>query len=226
MRDDGYPDRYPGERDDPGLDRTRLLLGGGLAVVLLAVIGASGGWILAGEPDRSTPPVTAVTTSAAPSDSTPTGVPQQRPTDVRTSSAAGLTVPPLVGTDFAQARQELRERKLGWRLVFGTGSGRDVQRTSPDPGTPVRRGTTVTLWVAGPAPAVPVPDLVAQDCADAAADLVVAGLYPHYRTSRRRGPVTAQEPVGGASARWNDQVTLTCGEEPSAAPTTSPSLTP
>ncbi|SCE69257.1 PASTA domain-containing protein [Micromonospora viridifaciens] len=226
MTDDGYPDRQPGVGDDPGPDRTRMLLGGGLAAVLLAVIGASGGWILAGEAGAPSQPVAGVTTqpppsAGAPSAGTPSGTPQQRPTGVRTTAAAGLTVPEVVGTDFERARQELRDRKLGWQLVFGTGSGRNVQRTSPAPGTPVRRGTTVVLWVAGPAPALAVPDLIAQDCGDAADDLVAAGLYPRYRTDRR-GPVTAQDPAGGATARWNDRVALTCGDEASTAPETSP----
>ncbi|MEU2615065.1 PASTA domain-containing protein [Micromonospora sp. NPDC007271] len=218
MTDDGYPDRQPGLGDDPGPDRTRMLLGGGLAAVLLAVIGASGGWVLAGDAEPPTQPVASVPAQPPTSDGTPTdassGTPRQRPTGARTTTPAGLTVPEVVGTDFERARQELRDRKLGWRLVFGTGSGRNVQRASPAPGTPVRRGTTVTLWVAGPAPAVSVPDLIAQDCGDAADDLVAAGLYPGYRTGRR-GPVTAQDPVGGATARWNDQVALTCGDEPS-----------
>ncbi|MFE9651625.1 PASTA domain-containing protein [Micromonospora sp. NPDC006431] len=229
MTDDGYPGRQPGLVGDPGPDRTRLFLGGGLAVVLLAVIGASGGWILAGDADPPTPPVTAGTSAPAPSDRTPTEAtpskPERSPTGTRTTTPAGLTVPDLVGTDFVQARRELHDRKLGWRLVFGTGSGRNVERTSPAPGTPVRRGVTVTLWVAGPPPAVPVPDLIAQDCGDAANDLVAAGLYPRYRTGRR-GPVTAQDPAAGSSARWNDQVALTCGDDPSAGPTVTPPPAP
>ncbi|MFG1657848.1 PASTA domain-containing protein [Micromonospora chersina] len=229
MTDEGYPDRQPGVRDEPGPDRTRLLLGGGLAAVLLAVIGASGGWVLAGEPDRPTaPPAAAPTVSSVEATTPAAALPSpadDRPTGTRTTTAAGLTVPQVVGTDFEQARRELRDRKLGWRLVFGSGSGRAVERTSPEPGTPVKRGVTVTLWVAGPAPAVQVPDLVAQSCSDAADDLVAAGLYPRYRTGRQ-GPVTAQDPAGGSSARWNDPVTLTCGDEPTTTPTASPLPSP
>ncbi|MFG2056400.1 PASTA domain-containing protein [Micromonospora sp. NPDC048930] len=225
LTDDGHPDQQAGVRDEQGPDRTRLLLGGGLAVVLLAVIGASGGWMLAGEPERpvstaSTPPapVAEVSTAAPPS------TPSERPTGTRTTTAAGLTVPELVGIDFEDARQQLRDRKLGWRLVFGTGSDRSVLRTSPEPGTPVRRGVTVTLWVAGSAPAVSVPDLAALDCGDAADDLVEAGLYPRYRAGRK-GEVTAQDPVAGAPAHWNDPVALTCGAAPSAGPVETPSPT-
>ncbi|MEV0004200.1 PASTA domain-containing protein [Micromonospora sp. NPDC050980] len=221
-------DRQP-VRDEAGPGRTKLLLGGGLAVVLLAVIGAGGGWVLAGEPDRpaaspgaappppapSSRPAEVTPTRAAPTEARPG---EDRPTGTPSTAPAGLTVPELVGADFERARQELRDRRLGWRLVFGGGSGRTVERTSPRPGTPVRRGVTVTVWVAGPAPAVTVPDLGGRPCSDAADELVEAGLYPRYRTGRQ-GVVTAQEPVVGGSAHWNDQVTLVCGTTPSGPPT-------
>ncbi|NES15917.1 PASTA domain-containing protein [Micromonospora sp. PPF5-17] len=227
MTDDGHPERRPGVRDDQGPDRRRLLLGGGLAAVLLAVIGASGGWMLAGQPDRpvSTAGSPLASSGQTPSEAPPT-TPSQRPTATRTSATpAGLTVPELVGTDFAEARRQLRDRKLGWRLIFGTGADRSVLRTSPEPGTPVRRGITVTLWVAGSAPAVAVPDLTGSDCGAAADDLVEAGLYPRYRAGRR-GEVTAQDPVAGTPAYWNDRVTLSCGAVASTAPVVTPSPTP
>ncbi|MFG1675287.1 PASTA domain-containing protein [Micromonospora sp. NPDC049282] len=223
-------DRQP-VRDETGPGRTRLLVGGGLAAVLLAVIGAGAGWVLAGEPDRPTASSGAAPPPAAPSSRPAEVTPtedrpgEDRPTGTRSTTPTGLTVPELVGTDFERARQELRDRKLGWRLVFGSGSGRAVERTSPRSGAPVRRGVTVTVWVVGPAPAVTVPDLGGRSCSDAADDLVEAGLYPRYRTGRQ-GAVTAQEPVAGGTARWNDQVRLTCGAAPSAPPTASELPTP
>lgn len=227
---DGYPGRgtAPGTTDGPEPDRSRLLLGGGLAVVLLAVIGASGGWLLAGEDSAPpAPPAAAGTTPPASTGDTPAATDSPRSTPPVTgttgrTSAAGLTVPKLIGTDFVAARAELRERKLGWRLVFGEGSGRTVERTYPEAGTPVRRGVTVTLWVVGPPPPVAVPDLIGDDCDDAADDLVEAGLYPRYRTGRT-GTVLAQDPTAGSPARWNDTVALSCGTEASPAP---PSPTP
>ncbi|MCZ7426508.1 PASTA domain-containing protein [Micromonospora sp. WMMA1949] len=214
--------------DDTGAGRARLFLGGGLAVILLAVIGASVGWILAGDPERpavpgASAPADAASTSASASTAPPTTA--APPTGTRTSAPAGLTVPEVVGVDFEQARRDLRERRLGWRLVFGTGIGRTVERASPSPGTPVKRGTTVTVWVSGPAPAVSVPDVGSHSCSDAADDLVEAGLYPRYATGRQ-GPVTAQAPVAGSTAWWNDQVTITCGGQASTPPTGSPSPTP
>lgn len=222
---DGFP--APGD----GPDRRRLLLGGGLAAALLAVIGASGGWLLAGDhrdapvnqpiaAATGTPPTPAadVTTDAAPRTTAP-------PNRTGGPTAAGLTVPALVGTDFEDAREQLRDRKLGWRLIFGTGTGRNVTEVTPAVGTPVRKGVTVTLRVAGPAPTVEVPDLRDDDCAEAADELVEAGLYPRYRTGRT-GPVTGQEPAAGTSARWNDTVAISCGGQPSADPSPSPSPSP
>ncbi|MDG4803951.1 PASTA domain-containing protein [Micromonospora sp. WMMD980] len=223
-------DRQP-VGDEAGPDRTRLLVGGGLAALLLAVIGASGGWVLAGEPDRptasseSTPPPAAPSSPAGEATSTGSRPGEDRPTGTRSTTPSGLAVPELVGTDFERARQELRERKLGWRLVFGDGSGRSVERTSPRAGSSVRRGVTVTVWVAGPAPAVTVPDLAGRSCSDAADELVEAGLYPRYRTGRQ-GAVTAQDPAAGSAARWNDQIALTCGTAPSDPPTATGPPTP
>ncbi|PTA44623.1 PASTA domain-containing protein [Micromonospora sp. RP3T] len=231
---DAMTDEQQPVRDETGPDRTRLLVGGGLAAVLLAVIGASGGWILAGGPDRPTasseavsppaapPPVPSGPTGAAPTTDRPG---EDRPTGTRSRTPVGLTVPELVGTDFERARQQLRDRRLGWRLVFGSGSGRAVERTSPRPGAPVKRGVTVTVWVTGPAPEVTVPDVGGKSCSDAADDLVEAGLYPRYPAGRQ-GPVSGQDPVAGGTAHWNDQVSLTCGNEPSSTPSDGPPPTP
>ncbi|MEU7586435.1 PASTA domain-containing protein [Micromonospora sp. NPDC049230] len=213
-----------------GTSRASVLLGGGLAVVLLAAIGATGGWLLAGDGDPpSRDPLAAATTTAPPTSRATAPRPstgRATPSAVRTSATAtrgsGLTVPPVVGTDFEQARDVLREQRLGWRLVFGGGSGRTVESTSPTVGTEVARGTTVQLQVAGPAPAAEVPDVVGKDCAKAVDDLIDEGLYPRY-ISGRNGKVARQEPVEDGPARWNDEVSIWCGsgapEQPTAKPT-------
>ncbi|MEV5763301.1 PASTA domain-containing protein [Micromonospora sp. NPDC052213] len=222
---DGYTGEGAGARDDGGAGRTTTLLGGGLAVVLLAAVGATGGWLLAGENDGPTPP-------AAAADAAPTGTRSAaHPTPGRSTSSpartsaptrpAGLTVPEVVGEDFADARDELRERRLGWRLVFLGGAGRTVERASPAVGTQVRPGRTVTLYVSGPAPAATVPDVVGDDCDEAGDDLVDEGFYPQYG-SGRTGTVTRQNPPGDSTGRWNDQVWIWCG----AAPAGSGSATP
>ncbi|MGK5522571.1 PASTA domain-containing protein [Micromonospora sp. URMC 107] len=216
-----------GARDDAGPDRSTVLLRGGLAVVLLAAVGATGGWILAGGDDPpATPPAAA---EALPSTGTPgaarstpgRSVPPA-PRTTAPSRSAGLTVPAVVGEDFKDARDELREKRLGWRLVFGGGTGTTVERTSPEVGAEVQPGRTVTLYVSGPAPAATVPDVVGDDCDDAADELVDEGFYPQYRTGRT-GTVSRQDPAGDGAGRWNDQVSLWCGAAPdddgSASPT-------
>ncbi|NJC15440.1 hypothetical protein F4558_005266 [Micromonospora profundi] len=223
-------DADTGRQDSTGSGgggRASVLLGGGLVAVLLVAVGATGGWLLAGEGDTSQ----ADRQAAASATPTPTDrVTPSRPAAGRTTpaaprtsattKAAGLTVPPVIGTDFEQARETLRKQRLGWRLVFGTGSGRTVESTSPAVGTQVTRGTTVQLQVAGPAPAAEVPDVVGDECAEAADDLVDAGLYPRYR-SGRSGEVSRQDPAEDGPARWNDEVSIWCGAAPDQ-PTTKP----
>ncbi|MFF5177009.1 PASTA domain-containing protein [Micromonospora sp. NPDC000316] len=218
-----------GIRGGGGAGRASVLLGGGLVAVLLAVVGATGGWLLAGEDDGTTADAQGVASATA----TPTGrATPSRPATSRTTPSAprtsaaptkgtGLTVPQVVGIDFEKARDTLRKQRLGWRLVFGNGSGRTVESTSPAVGTEVSRGTTVQLKVAGPPPPAEVPDVVGDDCADAADDLVEAGLYPRYR-SGRDGEVSRQEPAEDGPARWNDEVSIWCGSDPPNQPTTKP----
>ncbi|MBM7491701.1 hypothetical protein JOD64_002923 [Micromonospora luteifusca] len=107
--------------DGGGPGRANVLLGGGLVAVLLAAIGATGGWLLAGDGDNPSGDPLAVATTAGP----PTGrataprpsTGRTTPSPVRTSATAtkgaGLTVPPVVGTDFVQARDMLRKQRLG-----------------------------------------------------------------------------------------------------------------
>lgn len=215
-----------GARDDAGPDRSALLLRGGLAVVLLAAVGATGGWLLAGEGDPSAPPTAAeglpATSAPAATRATPgRSAPAAAPRTTAPSRSAGLTVPPVVGEEFTDAREELRERRLGWRLVFGGGTGTLVERTSPAVGTEVQPGRTVTLYVSGPAPAATVPDVVGDDCDDAADELVDEGFYPQYRTGRT-GKVSRQDPAGDGAGRWNDQVSIWCGDAPEDGGSPSP----
>ncbi|MFJ6196857.1 PASTA domain-containing protein [Micromonospora sp. NPDC092111] len=209
---DQYTEADTPEHGRPG--RATVLLGGALATVLLAAVGGTVGWVLAdpGEPATDPSSVAAPTSSPA----GPTGQPTtSRPTAARTTTppappvGGGLTVPPLVGLDFEKARDELHDRRLGWRLVFGTGSGRAVTGTVPAAGTPVRPGTSVRVLVSGPAPEVDVPDMVGEDCAEAADELGERGLFPDYPTGRR-GKVTAQVPAADTTAHWNDQVAISC----------------
>ncbi|MFG1886514.1 PASTA domain-containing protein [Micromonospora sp. NPDC049051] len=222
-------DEATGARDDAGSGRSTVLLRGGLAVVVLAAVGATGGWLLAGGDDSSDPPPTAaenLPATSAPAADRPTpgkSAPAAAPRTTAPSRPAGLTVPAVVGEDFEDARDELREKRLGWRLVFGRGTGTTVERTSPQVGTEIQPGRTVTLYVSGPAPAATVPDVVGDDCDDAADDLVEEGFYPQY-PSGRTGTVSRQDPAGDSAGRWNDQVSIWCGDAPEDG--ASPSPTP
>ncbi|MDG4794777.1 PASTA domain-containing protein [Micromonospora sp. WMMD1082] len=213
---DGMTDGQPG-RGDTGPDRRMLTIGGGVAAVLLAIIGAAGGWVLAGDQERSvaTPPGA----TGSPTPAGQTSPPRERPTTStsRTPSSSptpsaptGLTVPDLIGLDFEEAREKLRDRGLGWQLVFGSGDSASVRSTNPAPGTPVKRGITVVITVAGAAPPNEVPDLVGETCTDARNELVDAGFSPRYPNGRS-GSVTEQRPAGGHVGRWNDVVQIWCG---------------
>ncbi|MEV1143826.1 PASTA domain-containing protein [Micromonospora sp. NPDC049799] len=215
-----------GAGGDAGPDRLTLMLGGGLAVALLAAIGATGGWLLAGADDEATGRASALASSspsaarssAAPSSERPRSTPPRTTAPARTD---GPTVPPVVGMDFEKAREELRDRRLGWRLIFGSGTGRAVERAYPEVGQEVSPGRTVTLYVSGPAPAATVPDLIGESCSEAADELVEDGFYPSYRL-RRTGVVNRQEPAADSTARWNDRVSIWCEVAASGTPTAVP----
>ncbi|MEV6691258.1 PASTA domain-containing protein [Micromonospora sp. NPDC051196] len=220
---DGITDAGP---ERAGTDRRTMLVGGGVAAVLLSVIGAAGGWVLAGDQKPTTNRSVVADGSRSPSaQATPT--PRERPTPTSASTSAtaprptGLTVPDLVGMDFEEARDELRKRGLGWKFVFGSGDNPSVRSTDPAAGTPVKRGVTVSITVAGAAPLNEVPDLVGKRCREAAAELVDDGFSPRY-PSGRSGTVTAQEPVGGTVGRWDDVVSIFCGTPPPDAESPSP----
>jgi beta-lactam-binding protein with PASTA domain len=127
-------------------------------------------------------------------------------------------LPDLVGKDFEQARKELRDRRLGWRLVFGgAGTDRSVASTQPRAGTRLHPGLTVKVFVVGAAPSTPVPAVTGLSCAEAQAQIVDAGFYPEYPRGQN-GQVTMQDPAPSAIRRWNDPVRLYCGSAPSGAP--------
>ena len=212
-----------------GAGRASVVLGGGLAAVLLAAVGATGGWLLAGEDDTPAgDPLAVATTSGAPTSRTTAPRPSSaRPTPsaVQTSATptkgAGLTVPPVIGTDFEQARDALRKHRLGWRLVFGSGVGRTVESTTPDVGSRVARGTTVQLQVAGPAPAAEVPDVVGETAPtpptswSTRASTRATSAGAAGRSAGRSPPRTARP---GGTTRSASGV----GRAPSSQPTTKP----
>lgn len=207
--------------------RTTLVAGAAVAAVALATIGGVSGWVLAGDGEPGGPAGadgTGVTRPAPPPTTRGAATPPAvRTTPPKKSAPAGqLVVPDLVGDDFEGARDELRRRDLGWRLVFlGDGDSRAVESTDPPAGQAVRKGITVTVLVAGAAPPVEVPDVIGDPCAKAASRLVDEGLYPDYPTGRA-GEVVQQDPAPDTELRWNDRVRISCGKTPAGKPSTEP----
>ncbi|GIG98123.1 hypothetical protein Pma05_46960 [Plantactinospora mayteni] len=217
--------RHPDLDGDPS-NRTGLFAGAAVGLVICAVVGALGGYLLAGGGDpeppfdagRTTPTVEATEQSPR---STPSRTPSRRPSS--TPPPIGqMILPDLVGKDFQRAREELRGLGLGVQFVFGSaGDDPSVASTNPRGGTAVKRGITVRVTVVGAAPEVVVPALAGESCKQAARRLVDDGLYPNYPTGER-GEVRDQEPPGGTVLRWNDRVRLYCSDGPVSGATPTP----
>lgn len=198
-------------------NRATVVLGAAVATVVLATVGAIGGWALAR--NDTTDPVTEAGAgqSATP---TPTASKTAKPRPSHTTPSAGKTtgsapgqfaLPNLTGQSFERVRQDLRERGLGWRLIFGNeGEDPTVKSTDPPAGTNVRKGTTVKVYVAGAAPLVDVPEVTGLSCGEAQTRLVDAGFELEYPVGKS-GPVVRQEPRPGAQLRWNEKVVVYCG---------------
>jgi hypothetical protein len=199
-----------------------LLTGVAGAVLVLAALGATGGWLLARSdadnrgsgPASSSPGGSSLPGgSPSPSDSRPPSPQYSEPSGATPSlspAGADFALPEVVGSDFRDARQRLRDLRLGVQLVFGGGGeDQDVERTEPPGGTPVRAGLTVKLHVSGAPPTLRVPRLVGMTCPAAGREAADRGLTPRYEPARA-GIVVRQDPEPSTEARWNDQITLHC----------------
>src|SRR3954452_10240574 len=122
------------------------------SVAVLAIIGATGGYLLA----NATPEATASPTPPAPSASS-----SPSPSYSPTSEAATGTLPSGVGSDFRAYFAQLRGLKLGVTVIFGDpGEPGIVTRTAPVAGSPIRNGATVKVYAAGEPPVVEVPNVL------------------------------------------------------------------
>jgi len=192
------------------------------SVAVLAIVGATGGYLLANAGPEPSP--TAVTPATSPEASaTPTYTPSPILSASPTASVATGALPPGVGRDFREYFAQLRAMKLGVVLFFGQ-EGQDglVTKTEPTEGTSIHAGITVKVYVAGAPPETQLPNVVGLGCRDARVPLGTMGLLPTYKTGQT-GVVLSQfpDPAAGGTARWNDHVELTCGTataDPSASP--------
>ena len=146
---DGDTAHEPGGRTGP--NRSTLMVGGGLALVLLAAIGATGGWILAGADDGAPHPVAAPTATA----SRTTAAPDARPTNTRSQPAAhpappqrpapAGSLPPVVAWT---SRRPVRRCGAPARLAAGLRCRQRERRRrkrNPGVGEPISPGRTVPL---------------------------------------------------------------------------------
>jgi hypothetical protein len=200
-----------------------------VAVLVLAVVGATAGWILAGrdtgaagpggtpppsgDPQSTAPTAPATSTSAAtsapPATATATGGPATgNPSDA-------FPLPDVSGKDFEQARRELRELRLGVTVVFGSaGDDRTVSGTEPAAGRQVRRGTAIKLQVRGSAPYATIPGIVGVSCNQAGSIVADHGLVPQYPYGRS-GVVLRTDPEQAPDRlRWNEVLQIYCGPSP------------
>lgn len=194
-----------------------------VAVLVLAVVGATAGWILAGRsgdntagPGGTTPPPGNGTSAPPASPSTPmdqdppaTATPGgQNTRDPGTSFA----VPDVSGRDFVEARRELRDLRLGVTVVFGSsGDDRSVERTEPAAGRQTQRGNTVKLYVRGSAPYATIPGVVGVSCNQAGSIVADHGLVPQYPYGRS-GVVLRTDPEQAPDRlRWNEELKIYCG---------------
>ena len=142
------------------------------------------------------------------------------------SSGPGEASVPLVqGLSAEEAEDRLRdagfpsERRPEFSDAVARG---EVIGTSPEGGTSVRRGTTVTLIVSRGRERVAVPDVVGEAQADAEAALQNAGLAASV--SQREdgtvaaGTVLAQDPAAGTSVALGRTVALVVATAPAAVP--------
>lgn len=232
MVTDAYGTGPSPDGSDRQRSRASTVTGLTVGFLVFAVLGAVGGYLLAGDPparrhnvadNRSSEPTV---TPGTPT-SSPTPEPSSPATTTTTTPATGSknALTDLGGWDFVRARDELHRQRLGWRLVFlgpHTGTDRQVVRTVPPAGSPVRPGTTVRVEIAGPAPEVRVPDVRTIPCGQAADRLGEVGLYPRY-PSGNQGVVIRQDPAPDTTGHWNDQVAIWCGTvPPSIQPSSSP----
>ncbi len=140
------------------------------------------------------------------------------------SSPASFSMPGLTGEPVSQAEATLHADGLTFTVdkVTSSKSAGTILRTSPAPGTGVRKGDHVTLYVSNgrhhqsPPPVVSgqvtVPDEVGKPLSVAEAGLKALGLVPKSVGVDSTAPlnqVLHQSPAGGASANTGSTVTLT-----------------
>jgi hypothetical protein len=191
------------------------------SVAVLAIIGATGGYLLANTTTTAGP-----TTTPTPHAPSPSASAEPSPSTVYspTSQPSSGTLPNGAGADFRAYFAQLRDLKLGVTVIFGEpGEPGTVTRTEPAAGAPIRNGLNIKVYAAGDPPVVEVPNVLGMKCrtAGGAAGLGKVGLTPSYSGDDPDDSVViaqSPDPAAGGTAHWNDRVALTCGQAASPSP--------
>jgi beta-lactam-binding protein with PASTA domain len=132
-----------------------------------------------------------------------------------------------LGVTFSDARDKLRSLGLGVQLYFNdAGQGATVDYTVPAAGTVVKRGTTIKIYVTGPAPLLSVPDVTGERCGQGGKDLAAAGLIPSYPDGKEGNVMSTEPNATDSQTHWNDPVTVHCGTGPITNPSDGPTTQP
>jgi hypothetical protein len=197
-----------------------------------AAIGATLGWTLTPTPRANAQPPASSPPSSPSSSASPTPSPSQTPSSTPTQSGNQYTLPDYSGTAFQDARNDLRNHKIGVDLVFNSsGTAQTVNHTVPGAGQSVPTGHSVKVFVNGPPPPLAVPPIEPNTvCQTWGSQLAALGFKIARYQGDRTKFVTAESPdQNDPTTHWNTAITLTCGDSggpPSSPPTDSPSPSP
>jgi beta-lactam-binding protein with PASTA domain len=140
--------------------------------------------------------------------------------------ATKATVPKVVGIRYQAAQFQLRQAKLGSKLVHRAAKRPKgiVVGQAPQSGKSVPQGTAVTLVVSNGPPGVAMPDVTGLAAADAVRALQARGLRPKLQqvaSSQPPGTVIAQTPKAGKRAKKGTAVLLQVSRAQPAVPVPS-----
>jgi len=123
--------------------------------------------------------------------------------------------PTLTGLNATDAATVLAQQSLGGhrrRAATRKVPIGKIYRQSPEPGTTIARGDTVTYWVSTGPPIRPVPDVVGLSEGDAKTALEADGFTVHsdlvVGLGSVPGDVVAQDPAAGSRLRKGDEVVI------------------
>jgi eukaryotic-like serine/threonine-protein kinase len=137
-------------------------------------------------------------------------------------SKATIPVQLYTGQPVQQAEQQIRNANLTPSVQHGSSERFKkgiVFKQSPDPGTKLHKGDTVTIFASTGPPKVQVPDVKGKQWTDAQQTLSDAGFIPveHIVPGNTKGEVTATDPPAGQSVPKGSKVRVNVASGPAQA---------